>query len=436
MTNMSWGLLGPESLDSGRRTRTLGLSPAVRFFNDRAVPGIGGVWFGKQLFLATLGVALKERGCSSGRQLQNIETANAVEALASWLALKSNGWNADPRVRGATKMRGKEISFAVARKRDFYVTQPMRMATVQALPALGLVSTNGARFNSFSCARYGHELIEAQMPGYHGEARKSSGQFEVLAKWLTGAPARALGGLSTTEPLTDAARQILQDRLLRGSEQETMHDKERRRAALDWVEERRTSSHTDFSWDNKPPMFIDAHWHDLHAGALLFGARDAAIVVLDQIEREMGNQTDQRLSLDAVLPACIIKEVRNLQSRAHAFLDLGHSDELANEFCRECVNDAVPTLLEKLVERDERVLKLRNRAIVPGPAFVGASKYETESNVVSPAQGSGAEAISTSAWPEGISFRIRNLFLLNADLRGLLKDWIDTVDVDASESAL
>jgi len=92
--------------------------------------------------------------------------------------------------------------------------------------------------------------------------------------------------------------------------------------------------------------------------------------------------------------------------------------------------------LEKLVERDERVLKLRNRVIVPGPAFVGASKYETESNVVSPARGSGAEAISTSAWPEGISFRIRNLFLLNADLRGLLKDWIDTVDVDTSESAL
>ena len=39
-----WGLLGPESLPSARRVRTLGLAAAVRRFNERAVPGIGGVW--------------------------------------------------------------------------------------------------------------------------------------------------------------------------------------------------------------------------------------------------------------------------------------------------------------------------------------------------------------------------------------------------------
>jgi hypothetical protein len=46
---MNWGLLGPEVLGSQRRMRTLGLGTVVRKFNDLAVPGMGGVWFGKQL---------------------------------------------------------------------------------------------------------------------------------------------------------------------------------------------------------------------------------------------------------------------------------------------------------------------------------------------------------------------------------------------------
>ena len=84
-----------------------------RSFNDLAVPGLGGVWFGKQLLLATLGVAIAERVRNSGKRAQNIEVTNAVEALACWLALDSNGWKRDPRLRGALKLSGKkDLSFA------------------------------------------------------------------------------------------------------------------------------------------------------------------------------------------------------------------------------------------------------------------------------------------------------------------------------------
>lgn len=92
MTNTKWGLLGPEQLASERRTRTLKLGAAVRTFNDLAFPGLGGVWFGKQIFLATLGIIVAEEVRSSGRQASNIEVANAIEALACWLALDENGW--------------------------------------------------------------------------------------------------------------------------------------------------------------------------------------------------------------------------------------------------------------------------------------------------------------------------------------------------------
>jgi hypothetical protein len=122
---LTWGLLGPESLASERRTRTLGLGATVRLLNDLAVPGLGGVSFGKQLFLATLGVAIAQRVRHSGKKVRNIEVANAVEALACWLALEGNGWKPNPRLRGATKMRNKtDLSFAIMRKPSFYVTQP------------------------------------------------------------------------------------------------------------------------------------------------------------------------------------------------------------------------------------------------------------------------------------------------------------------------
>ena len=152
MGAIAWGLLGPETLASERRTRTLGLGATVRSFNDLAVPGLGGVWFGKQLLLATLGVAIAERVRNSGKRAQNIEVANAVEALACWLALDSTGWKRDPRLRGALKLFGKnDLSFATVSKRSFYVTQPMRQATVQPLRALGVVESSGERFNAFKC---------------------------------------------------------------------------------------------------------------------------------------------------------------------------------------------------------------------------------------------------------------------------------------------
>ena len=138
-----WGLLGPEVLTNERRTRTLGVGASIRVFNDLAVPGLGGVWFGKQLLLATLGVAIAGRIRDSGRRAQNIEVANAVEALACWLALASNDWKRDPRLRGVLKLSGKnELSFATVSKRSFYVTQPMRQSTV----ASSAKSVGGLRF--------------------------------------------------------------------------------------------------------------------------------------------------------------------------------------------------------------------------------------------------------------------------------------------------
>src|SRR5690554_5095838 len=139
--SFTWGLLGPETLSGVRRTRTLGLGSVVRYFNDRAVPGLGGVWYGKQVMLALLGVVVAERARQQDRTFNasNIQVANAIEALACWSAFGNNPVS-DPRLRGRRKLSGKraeDFIFANARKSGFYLTQPMRMQTVQTLPEIG-----------------------------------------------------------------------------------------------------------------------------------------------------------------------------------------------------------------------------------------------------------------------------------------------------------
>lgn len=93
----------------------------MRRFNNLAVPGLGGVWFGKQIFLDLLGVAVAEYARTQGTSIQNIQVANAVEALACWLVYRSNGWRQDLRLRGYTKLKSKEsFNFRRAAQRKFY----------------------------------------------------------------------------------------------------------------------------------------------------------------------------------------------------------------------------------------------------------------------------------------------------------------------------
>lgn len=429
MTGPIWGLLGPATLFSERRTRTLGLGAAVRTFNDLAVPGLGGVWFGKQLFLAILGVAVAEQARNEGRRIQNIETANAIEALACWLGLGSNGWKPDSRLRGATKMQGKtDLSFATVRKSGFYVIQPMRMATVQPLLALGLVESSGERFNAFRCASHGLEFVDAACSEFN-PCYYSKSILEHLAGWAkdehnnVNSSNKLQKALSPLAPLPPSARELLRERLVQG----TGDEGQRQRAALAWVDDLRRTSQPTITWEDKPANLEDAHWRDLHVGALFFTARDAVLGVLDRLEAHIANQSEQRFSLDDSVPGHIAGEMEYLRKQAQVFLGKGHDPspgELARIFCRECVDSSDANLLENLVKRDGRVLRLRERAVLPGVAFRWDQAQRPDAARAPDEEGAEADDPHTIAWPAGISYRLRNLFLLNLDLHGKLDEWL------------
>lgn len=433
METLKWGLLGPGALSVERRTRTLGLGSTIRSFNDLAVPGLGGVWFGKQIFLATLGVAVAEKARATGKHFQNIETTNAIEALACFLAFSNNDWKSDHRLLGVSKMQrhnANNLTFSRLRNPSFYVTQPMRMATVQTLPSLGLVNSDSSRFNAFSISQAGLDIIEAQS-NKHNPCYYNKSILEYLLSWVCGeseaisvsAKEKLREVLSPLEPMTDGACFILEERLIQGGVNEILADKDRRRNALQWIELLRKSTKKKISWEDKPDNITTIHWHDLYAGSLLFRTRDAAIRVLDKLEIHINNNPKLQFTLNDLIPEPIEEEIQTLRICAQNFLNQNHADILANIFCRECVEANDNILLVNLVRRDKRVLCLRGQVITPGIAFQSSSSHPNSDTTVI----DGNETMNSAKaieWPEGISRRINKLFLLNKDLHGELSTWL------------
>lgn len=413
-------MLAPEPVASERRTRTLGLGAAVRMFNDLAVPGMGGVWFGKQLFLATLGVAVCEEARQRNVRLENIKVANAIEALACWMQHQTNDGQRDERLRGRQKLSGVHGTplFATYGQPGFYVSQPMRMATVQALKALGLVDSVGERFNSYVCTNAGKEFIRAVV----GKNRPHNGDaVVVLGKWVCGETTNVDTGkmraiLSPTAPLSPDASAILRELIVRGNGPGSA----RRRAALEWIGSLDAISR--YNGQGQPPALSAEHWLDVQAGALFFALQAAAYKVLDAIEVVLAAGRGQPLELDTALVPKVREVVATLRAAATRYLAHGFTDldgTGANAFAHACVATSDADVIKELVERDERVLRLRDRMIVPGQAFDTARVAEGNPPE-DPDLPDAPEATSTFPLPDDVSYRLRNLFLLNLDMNGQL----------------
>ena len=427
-----WGILGPETLPSVRRTRTLGLAAAIRHMNDLAVPGLGGVWYAKRVLLATLGVVVAQEVRAKGKHVTNMEVANAVEALACLLAYKSNMWKQDDRLRGSSILKAREgdvgnkLPFSQVRHSGFYVSQPMRMASVQALPALGMVEPGASRFNGFRVSDAGREFVDLALRDYAPFKREVT---EHLVAWVQGQADQVstppmVESLSPLTPMNALSLAMLRSRLEIGS-MEVKSMRLRRRSALNWVSrlakdwqrplEEAAGSKDDSS---KPPEIDDDHWRDLKAGKAFFSTRDKAMAVLDSVEKLIGPGGQMCRLTDAALQAGpLIAELRAgaVMSQEQGLV---HPDALT--FCFECANQNDAHVLQQLVARDGRVLRLVGSEIRPaGPAFHGGSHQSADIP-------EGDEDVSKYAIPvpDGFSFRVRNLYRLTLDLNGNLSDWL------------
>ncbi|PWW03823.1 hypothetical protein DFR52_101511 [Hoeflea marina] len=369
-----WGMLAPENVKPSRRRLTLGLGRAVMLYNEAAVPGLGGLWFIRQAALALIGIQVAEEFPSAGSK---IEVANAIEALACWVGYQERDWSrGDWRLRGPLKLkslddRKLERTFRRLKSPSSYVTQPMRMGCVEALPGMGFVDANGSRFNSFSVNARGHELIEAVF-GEKGQGRRYVPAY--LRDWVRGEPDNFTTSLrQKLNPTSDAgqnARKVMREALAFPGP-----DAERRRNALAWVEridaggKFGVNPHTH--WTNRPEEIDDHHWKDMRAGAVLVQTRSAAIGVLAHIEQEI--VVHSRLNLTRPLPEGVSASLRLWRKEAQGFLALdGHGPSeaaaAAREFCNESLQSDVQAIT-KLVNRENHTLRVTGNAVVPTAAW-------------------------------------------------------------------
>ena len=68
---MDWGILSPDDLGGLRRQQDLNLGAAVRYFNDRSVPGLGGLWLPMSLVWSVLAVSLARQTDHGALRLAN-----------------------------------------------------------------------------------------------------------------------------------------------------------------------------------------------------------------------------------------------------------------------------------------------------------------------------------------------------------------------------
>ena len=409
MATTTWGTLTREDTDSLRKTRGLGLGAAVRQFNDLAVPGLGGLWFAKPIMWSLLGIHI---GNETGNRPALV--ANAIETLACWHALQSEGEERSNRIGGRRKLGGigaSFVSYKTASKREFYVTVPMRQGMVQPLRELGLVVDGVQRFNAYTLTEAGEALLAAACEGF------SPGRRDVvraLTMWVRGAKedphiASSLmrDAISPTTPLRAGAASLLRERLLSGRGQA------RRRAVRGWVRGLKPSA-TPHGWTERPAEIDEDHWADLREGARFFLMRDAAIHVLDGVEAAVGSSASVGLAAADAAKA-VTSPIAALRSSAVLFASAERDPTgLAAPFAKKCMHADDAEVVRSLVELDGRGLRLVGATVRPGSAFGtgprGGADVETGPTTIEEPE------VATLPLPPGISARVRNMRSLDADI--------------------
>ena len=424
---MQWGLIDPERLPT-RRRRTLELTGVIRHYNDLAVPGLGGLWFIKQIALATLGVRVAHEVRSSAHS--PIVVTNAIEALSCALAFERNRGMGDARLRGSRKLSGrKDLSFSALSKAAAYVTQPMRMAVSEPLKALGFVETPGSRFNSFSPARAGDDFVDAVFGQFKPRGRSV---VDYLIEWVRTDERtidvrnrRLVEALSPDLPVigTEGAS-TLREHLVRNSE--------RRRNALAWIEHLSDGDRVD--WGSRAASIDEAHWRDMVAGAAFNEARDDGIACIETVEAHLQRMHEPRLDLTRPLPAPVRETGEKWRRSCARFEVLAASKEggaEAEAFCAEAREGRLEDAIGRLVTRDADTLRWETDQIVGTAAFRARFGLGPDAPSTEESQAEDISSLSSDKddsppdepeidWPVGRSQRLPQLRSLSLDLRGEL----------------
>jgi len=157
-----WFAPEPAELSGSRLILDLGLRSTDQRLRELVVPGIGRVWFVRQLSWSVAAILLRDELCAErDSSIRATTISHALEALGCKLEFRENA-DGD-RILGKRAF-GRDIedshwSFSDLTKRRHYVQNTYRQMTSRTLLGLGLAT--GSRYERFELTEIGRELAEA-----------------------------------------------------------------------------------------------------------------------------------------------------------------------------------------------------------------------------------------------------------------------------------
>lgn len=247
MDGFVWGVMAPDQLEPKRAGLDLGLRTPLLHYADMSVPGIGGVFFVRQLVWPCLAIGLSHGGDVGHRRISTARLATAIEALACklWLEEHDGGTRDDRkgRVAGVRTLPDRGWTFRELGTKEGYVSNPKRRAATRALPegsGLGFTS-GGLRLDRMTLTQLGDELVA---DGLERRLFFKHEAGEWFREWIDGGGREVAGKLKSSlrealDPFTPTPREkhVVQAALRYGEDG-------RRRRLIERLEARGLSIHS------------------------------------------------------------------------------------------------------------------------------------------------------------------------------------------------
>jgi hypothetical protein len=419
MANTSWWYApAPSELTTSRLSLDFGLRRADQFYREMVVPGLGRVWFVRQLSWPIAALALHGEFKAEVRAVPPTAICRGIEALACKLAYATGGEESSERILGRRAFRRDEAegawSFAQLRQQRHYVRNTHRTAATRAMRvAGGLGLASGTRFDVLALEPVGQMLARAFLDQKVGKGGTTLGRR--LKEWIRGEHEVSLASATLVAALspdhtTAAERAVVRARVLEVAGPAC--DKRARLAAAigraaelpnieDVVVERlRRAGHTQQA---------DEIGVARSFGAMLDRARDMVARLTMLIEPARGGSAIDALVRDAGLGGALaalreasarfVAKVRNMAGVAEA-TSLGFADGVVRADNAACVRLVVARAGELLALAGDRVMR--------GGLF----------RVLAADDGEAGEDDAASREPDrtGRTFRMANLHSLLRDL--------------------
>lgn len=379
----------PEDFAVRRADLTLGLRSASLFYQELAVPGIGGAWCTRHFSWPVAGISLSRESDCAG--IRPMTIAHAVEALANkaeWSWTPESKRTVDLAVLGkrAFAREPDEWRYKRLRERECYVQATYRQTVTRSLTEdIGLGFTRGSgRFNAMELSEAGQDLAEAFLDSSEqkGMGMGTPSLRHNLLKWIDGCfdPGGYIADIRKRmgyRKATKAEKTIVRERLLSlvpPSHVAAGYDAKRRirlAQCLDKVARRIGN------WDDVPELLVELRIHggERHAEEIETAMRFdemkmAAVGFLARIA-ELVDRAGNRIMCTATvhdkksMALCSV-----LHRRARAYLERPDltRHRAADAFAISCGED-VSAVAEFIVRRDGRILQASGGSIWRGPVF-------------------------------------------------------------------